>query len=73
MVGMTEATRGLVAELWYAEPVDLTRPELLTALRAIAPDAEQQAESIVVPHGPAAADRPPLLSVAMVASELHED
>jgi hypothetical protein len=73
MVSMTEAGNGLVAELWYAEPVDLTRPELLEALRVIAPDAEQQAESIVVPHGPATGHRPPLLSVAMVASDLHED
>jgi hypothetical protein len=73
MVSMTEATSGLVAELWYAQPVDLTRPELLAALRVIAPDAEQQADSIVVPHGPATGDRPPLLSVAMAASELHAD
>lgn len=65
---MSDTTPGLVAELWYAEPVDLSRPEILAALRVIAPEAEAQSESIVVPHAAAVDGRPPLMSAVMAAS-----
>jgi len=60
----------LVAELWYAEPVDLSRPEVLAALKVISPEAEAQAESIVVPHAAAVDGHPPLLSAVMAASDV---
>lgn len=40
----------LVAELWYASVPDLADPALLESLRVLAPDAEAQDGSIVLPH-----------------------
>ena len=58
----------LVVELWYAEAPDLGDPRLLDDLRVIAPAAERQAASLVVPHGPAVDGVPPLLTAVMAAS-----
>ena len=52
----------LVVELWYAEAPDLADPLLLDELRVIAPGAERQAGSLVVPHGTAVDGVPPLLT-----------
>lgn len=67
-------TPTLVAELWYAEAPDLSDPGLLTALRALAPEAETQQDSISVPRTDLTAEREgrtvPLLTVVMAASPL---
>ena len=68
----------LVAELWYADPPDLSDPELLAALRALSPDIEAQHDSIAVPYpgskrngqvdgGPA-----PLITVVMPSTPLGQ-
>jgi hypothetical protein len=68
---MAEATSiPLVVELWYAEAApDLEDPRLLEVLRRLAPDAEPQMGSVVVPHGDGPA---PLLTVIMPGSPLGE-
>ncbi len=63
----------LVAELWFAVPPDLDDPTLLDALRVIAPDAERQSGSLVVPHAPTLNGEPSLLTMIMVASPLSVD
>ncbi|MFP5284052.1 MAG: hypothetical protein ACLGIF_11455, partial [Actinomycetes bacterium] len=78
---MTEAAEteptgppALVVELWYAEPPDLSDPRLLAALRAVAPAAQPQQDSISVPHEALTIARDghpvPLLTVVMAASPL---
>lgn len=41
---------GLVAELWYETPPDLSDPLLLEGLRAVSPGTEAQDGSLVVPY-----------------------
>jgi hypothetical protein len=62
----------LVVELWYAEAPDLADPELLDALRVIAPAAERQEGSLAVPHGAAVDGVPPLLTAIVAASPVGE-
>jgi hypothetical protein len=61
-----------VVELWYAEAPDITDPRLLDELRVIAPAAERQADSLVVPHGAALDGVPPLLTAVVPASPVGE-
>ena len=68
---MTESP-SLVVELWYAEAPDITDPRLLDELRVIAPAAERQADSLVVPHGTALDGVPPLLTAVVPASPVGE-
>lgn len=65
---MSEVPRGLLAELWYADPLDLADPVLLNAARSVAPAAEQQEGSLVVPHP--GTDAASLLTVVTAASAL---
>jgi hypothetical protein len=62
----------LVVELWYAEAPDLADPQLLDELRVIAPAAERQEGSLVVPHGTAVDGVPPLLTAIVAASPVGE-
>jgi hypothetical protein len=74
----------LLAELWYETAPDLTDPALLAGLRTIAPAAEAQSDSLVVPYvtpdgfpaepdgsGPDGAIRP-LLTAVLPGSPLGE-
>ena len=63
----------LVVELWYAEAPDLADPLLLDELRVIAPGAERQAGSLVVPHGTAVDGVPPLLTAVVASSPVGQD
>lgn len=68
------ATPALVTEMWYAEPPDLGDLELLEALRALAPGAEAQSDSLSIPRADLTIlrDGQPvlLLTVVMPASPL---
>ncbi len=66
----------LVAELWFAEPPDLTDPELVAALRALSPEAEAQQDSITVPYsgrgGNGEVGSAPLVTVVMPSTPLGQ-
>ncbi len=63
----------LLAEIWYAAPPQLDDPDLIDALREIAPDTERQSDSLVVPHGVAVGGEPALLTVVTHGSPLDTD
>jgi hypothetical protein len=62
-------TKALLAEIWYAEPVDLTDQSVLAVLREVSRDAQPQQESVVVPHPTGSGGRP-LLTVVTPGSPL---
>lgn len=61
---------GLVVELWYEAPADLSDPALMTELRTISPRAEQPSETLAIPHGNGVDGTPPLLTAVVAVTSL---
>jgi hypothetical protein len=62
-------TVALLAEIWYAERLNLTDDDVLAVLREVSADAQPQQESVVVPHPTGSGGRP-LLTVVTPGSPL---